>query len=256
MLRVDGLRKLDERNRKNHWWDRSSQAYLAENFGWGPFVSDLFKMWDFGKATAERLAVLNKVYSKQGYSRKLSFGSKEAEATDRNRNMVWGRGDTQHNTKVEVWGSVRWRATYPAPEDDRIRQLQAAQLALGLGLTPKQLWDAVPWSWFVDWFTNIGDYLAATQNSYGLYPTDVFKHTKATAVSFDVRIDPYRGTYSGADTAAATLVCDGGVARRVSYARTIAPPATLDANVPALTAQHVETATALILSGQSRHFRS
>jgi len=34
---------------------------------------------------------------------------------------------------------------------------ETAKKLLGFDITPEVLWELVPWSWAVDWFTNVGD---------------------------------------------------------------------------------------------------
>jgi hypothetical protein len=52
------------------------------------------------------------------------------------------------------------------PHDDDLRE-KAAQLAYGINTAAAvgALWELAPWSWFTDWFTNVGDFLIATNNA-------------------------------------------------------------------------------------------
>jgi hypothetical protein len=67
--------------------------------------------------------------------------------------------------KREQWGTIRW---YPASlppyhPDDVSTNRKALQLVLGLtpeGLA-KGLWDVIPWTWLLGWFTNVGKYTLA-----------------------------------------------------------------------------------------------
>jgi len=46
-------------------------------------------------------------------------------------------GDVNNMDQINVW----------ARDADKI---------LGLGITPEVIWNAAPWSWLLDWFTNVG----------------------------------------------------------------------------------------------------
>lgn len=67
-----------------------------------------------------------------------------------------GNGKILRVTEEEVWFEARFR--YYIPE---IRTVEFKRRALrhlfGLELSPVLLWELLPWSWLVDWFTNIGD---------------------------------------------------------------------------------------------------
>jgi len=85
--------------------------------------------------------------------------------------LIQCRRDTITSTKM--WGSVRW--TNPYPNHPRLSDQDLEKLArsiiFGYNITPKEIWDAVPWTWLVDWFANFGDYLDATNNVLSLAPS-------------------------------------------------------------------------------------
>jgi len=45
------------------------------------------------------------------------------------------------------------------------RHALEAKKLLGLTLTPDTLWNAAPWSWAVDWFSNTGDVISNVTDS-------------------------------------------------------------------------------------------
>jgi hypothetical protein len=68
-----------------------------------------------------------------------------------------------HRTWRQVWFSGGF--TYHLPSDYRsrnaiIRDSRKARAILGLNLNPELLWNAMPWSWAIDWFTNCGDVIS------------------------------------------------------------------------------------------------
>jgi len=61
------------------------------------------------------------------------------------------------------WFSGAFSYCLPAGYDSRVAVNELASKAdilLGLSLTPEVLWELSPWSWAVDWFSNIGDVLS------------------------------------------------------------------------------------------------
>lgn len=62
-------------------------------------------------------------------------------------------------TSYQFSGAFTYQAI--TDTDDRIswlgNKIQEANHLLGLAPTPSLFWDTLPYSWFVDWFTNIGD---------------------------------------------------------------------------------------------------
>lgn len=72
----------------------------------------------------------------------------------------WGTLTTTTTTSKKQWFSGKEIYGYPIGKDiaSRIKATAAdARYLYGLDLTPETIWNAIPWSWFVDWFINIGD---------------------------------------------------------------------------------------------------
>jgi len=72
---------------------------------------------------------------------------------------------TQSQTKVWFAGKFRWSSgALPV-----IQNLRMNYRLFGFGISPKLVWDLLPFSWLVDWFTNVGDVLANVSDQlYGL----------------------------------------------------------------------------------------
>jgi hypothetical protein len=66
---------------------------------------------------------------------------------------------TTQLTSTRSWFSGSFR--YYIPEVETLRWTGEAISALyGTKLTPELLWEVIPWSWLIDWFTNVGDVIA------------------------------------------------------------------------------------------------
>jgi len=76
--------------------------------------------------------------------------------------------DTEGQTVLVTETSVnRWFSgafTNYVPHHEAFGALSDAQQLLGLEITPEVLWNAAPWSWAVDWFTNAGDVISNLQS--------------------------------------------------------------------------------------------
>lgn len=150
----------------------AANQYLAGVFGWRPLISDLRKMMEFQSRVDKRVKELRHLYSSGGMKRTLRSGLDSATASfgARNVNAVTAsqatiRVNLSVLTKRECWATVRWTPTHvPRDLTDAKLQKEAFRLVYGLNIQPRYLWDAIPWSWLVDWFANIGDYVSSYSN--------------------------------------------------------------------------------------------
>ncbi|DAD51357.1 maturation protein, partial [ssRNA phage Esthiorhiza.2_41] len=155
--------------------------YLNYQFGWKPLVSDIL---DFVK-TVRNMDRLIQQYvrdSQRVVRRRYSFPPEASvtESVTRNQAFPSGRGlggdminfdvtrqaqvVRRRETSVRRWFSGAFvyhlpqtflQDVYTPFADD----WQVARRLLGLDLTIETLWELAPWSWAVDWFTNVGDVL-------------------------------------------------------------------------------------------------
>jgi len=76
---------------------------------------------------------------------------------------AWGQTTQTVQTSSSYWFSGAW--LYHADEgntliDKMLALGRKADKLLGVKITPEVLWELAPWSWFIDWFANIGDIIA------------------------------------------------------------------------------------------------
>jgi len=183
----DGLPKLAG---SSLWESRARAAQVAGNeylnveFGWRPLVSDVK---DFVHSISNLDKLVHQYVRDSGkvVRRRYSFPP-EATITDSTfadlvdvdgpfdnysgLHRVGGRGTgtitRRRETTVRRWFSGAF--TYHAPESSFYysksawawqTKIPVALKLLGLDLNPDTLWELAPWSWAVDWFTDIGDFL-------------------------------------------------------------------------------------------------
>ena len=98
-------------------------------------------------------------------------------------------GQQTRTTSVKVWVHVKWHPAPDFPRTDASLLRLARRAALGLTVDPSTAWELIPFSWLVDWFGSVGDYLAAKRNIVPSYPStpQVMRHTRTET---KIRINP------------------------------------------------------------------
>lgn len=163
------------------WESRASAAkkagdeYLNAAFGWLPLVNDIRKV---AEAVKHADAVLAQYERDAGgvVRRRYNFPLTDDATTETvgaadnalpfaAHDSAWIEAPFGRVTrKVETSRSRSFSGafTYYLPTDYDSRK-ELARVALeadklfGLAITPEVLWELAPWSWAVDWFSNIGD---------------------------------------------------------------------------------------------------
>lgn len=164
--------------------------YLNVEFGWKPFVDEVRSALSAVKGFDRILGQLERDNGRN-VRRQMHFPSSDVttEATFSGRgpwastglspyhftglNGTQGTLVRRRRIRRQQWFSGAF--TYHIPMGntwrDRVRRtaLQADHL-LGLSLTPETLWSLSPWSWFVDWFFNVGPVISNVSDwaTYGL----------------------------------------------------------------------------------------
>lgn len=162
-----------------------ADTWLGLQFGWLPFLSDLGK---FYKAYQKADKIYRWLVENNGRWVKRR-GILESESYEYKREVLidqtitaptsaqvkiapvlselyypgsapYGRRLLSRITRQMVWFEALFRYHVPDIESvawkkDYLRKL------FGLQLTPSLVWELTPWSWLVDWFSNVGDVLNA-----------------------------------------------------------------------------------------------
>jgi hypothetical protein len=170
--------------------------YLNIVFGWEPFVRDLREVYNLWKRVDREMASLIR-NNRKGVRRKVTLEDSTSTSQTETHYAypfanVWGgppfwtAGHTHHKvttvTRKRVWYAAQYMHWIPNPTSSQwtIR----ARLALfGALPTPELLWEVMPWSWLIDWFSNAGDVISnvsPTAVDYVTMYSFLMEHTLVT----------------------------------------------------------------------------
>ena len=163
--------------------------FFSVIFGWAPLIDDLQKLSTFMSSVHKRAGEIERLYSKSGLKRRLNLGTYGAEATTANYIATSYpacivQGKLQKTTRVERWGTVRWRPDvrprYRPGDRKLLRQLERVVGGLSVEGMSQGVWDLIPWSFVIDWFSDIGGFMKIYSNAIPASPTHVNIMTKTT----------------------------------------------------------------------------
>jgi len=145
--------------------------YLNIVFGWKPFVSDLRKMYNLWHEVDKRMAQIirengKNIRRRSGIANEKSVVSQSSGLYQapfyncRGAPPNWTVGSTQwsitETAERRSWYAGSFR--YYIPDVSSSEWNRRARYALfGASPTPELLWEVLPWSWLIDWFSNVGD---------------------------------------------------------------------------------------------------
>nr|UJQ85184.1 MAG: hypothetical protein 1 [Leviviridae sp.] len=218
-----------------------AQLWLMYNFGYRPLVQDLMTISGLVPHVAKRCHEIVSHSTRDGslrYYRKL--GSMNGTITGQSSSDTALDMTFTKTTVQRKWLTARW-VSAPDPLMELLQVSQANRVALaatGLNISLSSFWEAMPWSWLIDWFGGLGDLLMLRRNVVG------YRHMSAALMT-------HTDTYT--KFAFTKMRTDGitGGAGQVHYEtkqRTSIEPLTLIAKVPVLGASRIATLAALTQS--------
>jgi hypothetical protein len=188
-----------------------AEANLVWQFGWAPLLGDVNKLLTFTDIVDKRVAELKKLQASTGLRRRVKLG--QGVSTGKIDNRIIQSVNTTYYVDVEKetswlqWGTIRWKSDELFGASDAKIKALARKAVLGLGTDPHSIlsnaWELIPWSWLVDYFGNVGDYLQAHSNTVPATPTDI---CVMTTKSTTIRLKPRPHSWlSGGDATASYI---------------------------------------------------
>nr|QDH89950.1 MAG: hypothetical protein H1Bulk29117_000004 [Leviviridae sp.] len=161
--------------------------FLNHEFGWVPFLSDLQKLYSLYVNSSEYIAqtvkmnntfvrkhrVLDQSDVQQLVMRGYTPGIDPF--TDDMRLMCnqmtvdgipcWGTMDITRRVKTRVWAEGSFKYYRPEFDDNlmhfgsQLSNVRRLMTIYGLRINPTVIWKLTPWTWAIDWFTNVGQFI-------------------------------------------------------------------------------------------------
>lgn len=143
-------------------------ANLSYSFGWAPLISDLSKVLGFAEHYDRKVKQLTKLLKEGTLRRRINVDESSRSEVYNSVYFQSSRfsssGTVVRTTNARRWAVARWETT-ASPPGSEPSQVDVLRSLLGLDITPGQLWAILPWSWMVDYFTDVGNYLDAHRNT-------------------------------------------------------------------------------------------
>lgn len=158
-----------------------AEANLTWQFGWAPLIGDVNKLIQFSDITDSRVKELKKLTTSTGLRRRVKLG--QGVTSQKTPSVTIQSVGTTYTAQVEKitsylqWGTIRWKSDNLLGASDAKLKSLARRAVLGLGTDmssiASNLWELIPWSWLIDYYANVGDYLQAHNNTVPSYPTGI-----------------------------------------------------------------------------------
>jgi hypothetical protein len=162
------------KNRGGSILQSAGSANLNWQFGIRPLLSDLGKMLDFSGAYEKRVKEIEDLNNGVLKRRVQLEKDQEEESGSFTMESVLFFADSQYKvvTTRDIWAFCYWKPTTSFSNlrngsKDQRNAIRRALAGLSTAQIPINVWNALPWSWLVDWFTSMGDLIQASNNSVG-----------------------------------------------------------------------------------------
>lgn len=199
-----------KRNRlSKHSKGTSENSVLDLNFGIAPLISDTVKLFQFTKAFNKRARELAAIYDRpHGLKRQRVVWAYSTQRSDyvAANSYICGVGvNRKIKTVARQWASVTWKPWFPwqeRPSDEEIANKAIAALT-GIRNPWAIAYEILPWSWLIDYFTNVGDIVEICGNAfeYKIDQSCVMSNVRSLIVDEvvvshpDFTVTPAVGTY-------------------------------------------------------------
>jgi len=220
--------------------EKLAENYLRYQFGIKPLIKDVVRTINFADAFDRRLKEITRLKKSGGVRKTVDLDSLSNSQVNSNVTLMSQGGIVIRDTYTtigqrKIRAHVRW---LPGVDYSRFSQGDMSRMAMrsifGLEANLSGLWEGLPWSWLIDWYTNIGSLLMQTRNlvPVSLQNLSLMRETTSTSATHEWK-DQYR-------------VCSPALIIKTRKERYSAS-ATLDAHLPLLEAGQMGILASLLV---------
>jgi hypothetical protein len=166
---------------------RVADDYIEFNFGWFPLyktIKDFFEHLDTREKQVEqilrdanrpvrRYAMLHVDNDYTSFNDETSWsdsGKGHSSMRPIHVSQCYASGRGSHMKKTgsrRVWCKGRSRYVLPSLRNGKPNMKKIRRRLTGLRVTPDQLYNLIPWTWAIDWFTGLGHFMQAIAPGVG-----------------------------------------------------------------------------------------
>jgi hypothetical protein len=244
----DFLRLLIQKDRID--LTRFPDWFLGYSFGWAPLIQDVTTLFGLARDIENRKRYLKNLERGGRVKRSLFRGPLQDYVLADGMSLfpIFNNGvpgfthaykaDRHVRETGRIWFSANAKLTTPLPPNSDLETL-STDLVLGLQIRPDLVWNMIPWSWLIDYFTNIGDVMETYDGLVGYQVSRMCLMVEQSLTDFPERIR----------TAPGVTESYGNVNRTVRKRRFVYPYPTPSVTLtPFLTGGQVANLGALLLS--------
>ena len=156
-FRFDELRSLDK---------NVSSAYLTFKFGWQSMVQAVEQyLPSVSRTTADVNRLIARIGRDSSFRTKKTWVENETSVPNmttslyKDESILDSTVRKSGRRKCELRLMANFSLNFPTLDIPRLRT-QLIRRKLGTDLTPSDLYNLIPWTWLVDWFGGLGDYVS------------------------------------------------------------------------------------------------
>lgn len=168
-------------------FSRVAKLNIMYQFGVAPLLSDLRKCLEFQALVDARVDELERMMSKRGLRRTIVLQNDSAASTTSSKVSMHSQGVsldayvTKH-TMRKITGHIRWHPYSNFIRADRDIRKDALKVVSGNTVDFVTVYNLLPWSWLIDYFTNLGQFVSAGRNTVEAYHDPVRIMDKLTTI--------------------------------------------------------------------------